>query len=171
MTRLLLVVPSPVHGSTTTLAVFQDQGTAQPVVQQGGEGKAVRRDDPSAAPAPTGTQGGDPKQPASATDPMACFRGDQLWMILAMVAVFYFLLIRPAQKQEKKRRELNNALKRGDRVVMASGIHGEVLSLDNQTVTLKVDRDVKLVFDRATVQRVLGDDSAAAEAAKAEPKK
>lgn len=89
-----------------------------------------------------------------------CFT-QNLPMILAMVAIFYFMLIRPAQKQEKTRKAMMAALKRGDRVVTSAGLHGEVQSVDQSTVTLRVNRDTDLVFDKGAIQRILGDDSTA----------
>ncbi|MCA8941544.1 MAG: preprotein translocase subunit YajC [Planctomycetes bacterium] len=83
-----------------------------------------------------------------------------------MFAIMYFLLIRPQQKQEKKRREMVNALKKGDHVVMNSGLHGVVDSLTENTVEVRVDREVVLTFDRTAIQR-----SGAASGGDAAPKK
>ena len=89
------------------------------------------------------------EQPDSGTN--QCMQ--TLPMILLMVGVFYFLLIRPQQKKEKDRRTLVDALKKGDKVVMNSGLHGVVEQLADKTVTLRVDGDVKLTFDRTAIQR------------------
>ncbi len=97
---------------------------------------------------PNGAPGGAPRQ----QDPMkGCY--ESLPMILLMVGVFYFLLIRPQQKQEKQRKEMVSALKKGDAVVMNSGMHGIVEELTEKTVRVRVDSNVVLMFDRGSIQR------------------
>lgn len=163
MTELLLVVPCSSVGGTRTIATLAEHRTAQPVSLPQ-DGQARRRDDTAAPPtdpgvAPGTSQDGQPPQ-GQTQDPASCL-SQNLPFILAMVAIFYFMLIRPAQKTEKKRRALMAALKKGDRVVTSSGIYGEILSLDQTTASLKVDRDVKLTFDRSAITRIVTDDSAA----------
>ena len=79
----------------------------------------------------------------------------QLVFFAAIFAIFYFLLIRPQQKQKREREEMLRAVKRGDRVVTASGLHGTVASLDDQTVTVRVTEQVRLVFDRSAIGRIV----------------
>ena len=79
----------------------------------------------------------------------------QLLFFAAIFAIFYFLLIRPQQKQKADRQRMVNGLKRGDRVVTTSGIHGTVTALTEQTMTLRVADQVKLDFDRSAVGRVV----------------
>ena len=79
----------------------------------------------------------------------------QLVFFAAIFAIFYFLLIRPQQKQRREREALLAAVKRGDRVVTSSGIHGTVTGLDDTTVTLRVADQVKITFDRAAIGRVV----------------
>ena len=76
----------------------------------------------------------------------------------AIFAIFYFLLIRPQQKQKREREALLAAVKRGDRVVTTSGIHGTVTAIDEQaqTITLRVSDQVRMTFDRSSVGRVEG---------------
>lgn len=79
----------------------------------------------------------------------------QLLFFAAIFAIFYFLLIRPQQKQKADRQRMVDGLKRGDRVVTTSGIHGTVTALTEQTMTLRVADQVKLDFDRSAVGRVV----------------
>jgi preprotein translocase subunit YajC len=79
----------------------------------------------------------------------------QLLFVAAIFAIFYFLLIRPQQKQKADRQRMVDGLKRGDRVVTTSGIHGTVTALTEQTMTLRVADQVKLDFDRSAVGRVV----------------
>ena len=78
-----------------------------------------------------------------------------LVMFGAMFAIFYFLMIRPQQKQKQERERMLKAVKRGDRVVTTSGLHGTVTNLSEQTVTLRVSDQVKLEFDRVAIGRVV----------------
>ncbi|MBI2198541.1 MAG: preprotein translocase subunit YajC [Candidatus Rokubacteria bacterium] len=79
----------------------------------------------------------------------------QLVFFAAIFAIFYFLLIRPQQKQKREREALLRAVKKGDRVVTTSGMHGTVVGLDEHTVTLKVSDQVKLQFDRSAIGRIV----------------
>ena len=78
-----------------------------------------------------------------------------LVMFGAMFAIFYFLMIRPQQKTKQERERMLAAVKRGDRVVTTSGLHGTVTNLSEQTVTLRVGDQVKLEFDRVAIGRVV----------------
>ena len=82
----------------------------------------------------------------------------QVWSILPIVAifaVFYFLLIRPQQKQRRERETMIQAVKKGDRVVTTSGLHATVTNLTEHTVVLRAADGVKLEFDRSAIGRVL----------------
>ncbi|MEG2136353.1 MAG: preprotein translocase subunit YajC, partial [Clostridia bacterium] len=61
-----------------------------------------------------------------------------LLMMVAMVAVFYFLLIRPQRKKDKAVKNMLAALKVGDRVCTIGGIYGSVTGIKDDTVTLVV---------------------------------
>lgn len=78
-----------------------------------------------------------------------------LVMFAAMFAIFYFLMIRPQQKQRQERERMLSAVKRGDRVVTTSGIYGTVTALTDSTVTLRVADQVKLEFERGAIGRVV----------------
>ena len=79
----------------------------------------------------------------------------QLLFFAAIFAIFYFLLIRPQQKQKRDRETMLAAVKKGDRVVTTSGLHGTVVGLNDHLVTLKVADQVRLDFDRSSVARVV----------------
>ena len=76
-------------------------------------------------------------------------------MVASMLAIFYFLLLRPQQKQKQERERMLASMKRGDRVVTTSGMHGTVTALNEQTVVLRVADQVKLEFDRSAIGRVV----------------
>ena len=79
----------------------------------------------------------------------------QLLFFGAIFAIFYFLLIRPQQKQKRERERMLRAVKKGDRVVTSGGLHGTVVALNEQTITLKIADQVRVDFDRGSVGRVV----------------
>jgi preprotein translocase subunit YajC len=80
---------------------------------------------------------------------------NMLLPFIAMAAIFYFIVMRPQQRQKADRERMLNALKKGDRVVTTSGMHGTVTQLNEHTVTLRVGDQVKLEFDRSAVGRIM----------------
>ncbi len=72
-------------------------------------------------------------------------------MLVIMFAIFYFLLIRPQQKRAKQHKELIEALKAGDQVVTAGGIHGKVVAVQDTVVTVEVATGVKIKLNRSSV--------------------
>ena len=75
--------------------------------------------------------------------------------LVLMFVVFYFLLIRPQKKKDKKAKEMLAALKTGDRVCTIGGIYGTITNIKDDTIELSVGRDnVKLVFARWAIRNV-----------------
>jgi preprotein translocase subunit YajC len=68
-----------------------------------------------------------------------------------MFAIFYFLLIRPQQKRAKQHRQLIESLKAGDNVITAGGIHGKIVTVQDDVITLEVDKGVKMKFNRSSI--------------------
>ena len=64
-----------------------------------------------------------------------------LWPLLALIVIFYFLLIRPQKKKEKAVTAMRNALKVGDEIVTIGGICGKVMKVKEETVTISVGAD------------------------------
>ena len=78
----------------------------------------------------------------------------QMLPLLALVGVFYLVLFRPEQKRRREHEQMVAALKRGDRVVMASGIHGRVTGVADKTVSVEIARNVQVEVDRSAIQTV-----------------
>ncbi|MCY4158028.1 MAG: preprotein translocase subunit YajC [Bacteroidetes bacterium] len=76
--------------------------------------------------------------------------------LILIFVVFYFLIIRPQQKREKKRKAMIEAIRKGDRVVTAGGIHGKVHQVeDGATSVLRdVDGGVKLRIEKQSIASV-----------------
>jgi preprotein translocase subunit YajC len=72
-----------------------------------------------------------------------------------IIGIFYFLIIRPQKKKQKETQNMLAALKKGDKVATVGGIRGQVTSVKEQTVTVKVDENTKIEFNKAAVSTVL----------------
>lgn len=75
--------------------------------------------------------------------------------LLFMFAIFYFLLIRPQQKRQKKVKEMHESIQKGDKVITIGGMHGTIDALDEDKVILLVSDNKKLTFDRNAVREVV----------------
>lgn len=73
-----------------------------------------------------------------------------------MIVVMYFFMIRPQIRKQKKEKKFQEALKKGDRVVTTSGIHGRVLELTPDIVTLETSAG-KIRFERNAISNELTD--------------
>ena len=73
---------------------------------------------------------------------------------VAIIAIFYFLIIRPQNKKQKETQKMLSALKKGDKVVTIGGIHGTIQTVKENTVIVKVDTGVKLEFTRSAISAI-----------------
>jgi preprotein translocase subunit YajC len=80
-----------------------------------------------------------------------------LLMFAMIIGIFYFMILRPQQKRQKERQKMLDAVKKGDKVVTAGGLHGTVAGLDEKTVLVQVSDTVKLKFDRTAITSVMGE--------------
>jgi preprotein translocase subunit YajC len=76
-------------------------------------------------------------------------------MFALIIGIFYFLILRPQQKRQKDRQKLLDAVKKGDKVVTAGGLHGTVAGLDDKTVLLQVSENVKMKFERSAISTIV----------------
>lgn len=72
-------------------------------------------------------------------------------MIVAMIAIFYFIMIRPQSKKQKELKRQREAMQKGDRVVTAGGIHGKIRNIKDATILVEVAPGVELEFDKASI--------------------
>ena len=85
--------------------------------------------------------------------------GGAFGMFLPLVIVFiifYFLIFRPQQRQQKIRAQMLTALKRGDEVITNGGVYGKVTDLTDTTVMLQIANNVTIKVDRAQIGTVVG---------------
>lgn len=78
----------------------------------------------------------------------------QMFPLILIFVLFYFVLIRPQQKRQKEHEKLVSSLKTGDKVVTNAGIHGVIANVKDKTVVLKIADNVKVEFDRSAVVTV-----------------
>ena len=71
--------------------------------------------------------------------------------LIAIFIIFYFILIRPQQKQVSRHQEFIRNLKTGDRIVTSGGIHGEIKGLTETTLTLEIADKVRVKVTRSAV--------------------
>lgn len=69
----------------------------------------------------------------------------------AIILVFYFFMIRPQQKKMSDQKKFRESLKRGMNIVTIGGLHGKIISLEDDTVWVEVDKAVKLKFDKTAI--------------------
>ena len=77
--------------------------------------------------------------------------GTSLLMMVAIIAVFYFFMIRPQQKKQKDVQKAREAMKVGDKVVTAGGIHGRIKEIGETWFLVEVADGVKLKFEKISV--------------------
>ncbi|MBD5366274.1 MAG: preprotein translocase subunit YajC [Bacteroides sp.] len=75
-------------------------------------------------------------------------------MMVAIIAIFYFLMIRPQQKKQKEIKKFREGIKAGDKVITAGGIHGKVTSVKEDTFTVQIAPEVTIKIDKGSVYPV-----------------
>lgn len=84
--------------------------------------------------------------------------GASMWIMLILIFVIMWLfMIRPQRKQQKELEKFRNELKKGDKVITAGGIFGTVAEIQDKTVLIKVDGEVKLRVDKNSIVRDASD--------------
>ena len=79
----------------------------------------------------------------------------QIAMLVFIFAIFYFLLIMPQQRRQKKWQAMLGALKTGDRITTSGGLRGTIMSLKDDSIILRVPPDnLKLEVSRGSVASV-----------------
>lgn len=86
-----------------------------------------------------------------ATDPNAGGGYSGFIMIIAMIVIFYFFMIRPQSKKQKEIKKAREAMKKGDKVVTAGGIHGRIKEMTDTIVSLEIAPGVVIKVDKASV--------------------
>ena len=94
--------------------------------------------------------------------------GGMMFPMVAIGLIFYFLILRPQQRQKAAHDDLLKQLKKNDRVATIGGIIGQVVSIssDEKEVVLKVDDNTRIRFRRSAIQTVINDSESSSEPSK-----
>ena len=66
---------------------------------------------------------------------------DSMILLVAMIAVFYFLIIRPENKRKKQAENMRNSLKKGERITTIGGLVGRIVQVNDATVVFETSED------------------------------
>ena len=81
--------------------------------------------------------------------------GSTIMMIVLMIAIFYFLMIRPENKRKKQAEEMRNSLKKGDWLTTIGGVYGRVVGITDRTVVIETSEDrVRVEFLKSAIGQV-----------------
>ena len=75
----------------------------------------------------------------------------QLIPFAAMIGIFYFIVLLPMRKRQKKVQEFQSGLKVGDRVITTSGIYGQVVKLEERSIQIQIADKVRIEVARAAI--------------------
>ena len=81
-----------------------------------------------------------------------------LVQFVLIFVIFYFLLILPQQKRQKQQKALLDGLKKGDKVITASGMWGTVTNLGKTTVTLQIADNTKIKIQKDHISKLRSDE-------------
>jgi len=77
--------------------------------------------------------------------------GGPLFMMVAIIAVFYFFMIRPQMRKQKELKNYREALQKGDKVVTTGGIYGKITGLSEHTVDVEIASGVTIKIDKYAI--------------------
>jgi preprotein translocase subunit YajC len=77
-----------------------------------------------------------------------------LIMFGLIIAIFYFMILRPQQKRQKERQSLLESVKKGDKVVTIGGMHGVIAGLEDKVLLVQVAENVKLKFEKSAIASI-----------------
>ena len=78
-------------------------------------------------------------------------------MIIALIAIFYFFMIAPQQKKQKKINAFRDSLRNGDKVMTAGGIYGRIREVKDNTVILEIADGVRIKIDKNSIYQSMQD--------------
>lgn len=89
---------------------------------------------------------------------------DSIMLIVIMIAVFYFMIIRPENKRKKRAEEMRNSLKKGERVTTIGGMIGRVVQVNDTTIVFETSEDrVRIEIAKWGIQSTESMEQAAAQ--------
>ena len=85
------------------------------------------------------------------------FGGNFLFIMVAMIAIIYFIMIRPEQKRQKERTKMLAALKKGDRILTIGGIYGVITAVKDTSYVIKSGEGAVLEITKSAVQNIIAE--------------
>ena len=76
---------------------------------------------------------------------------------ILIIVVFYFFMIRPQQKKQKELQKFRDNIQKGNHVLTVGGVYGKVYKVDGDKITLEVDENVHIVFDKSAIASSIDD--------------
>lgn len=77
-----------------------------------------------------------------------------LFPLILIFVIFYFLLIRPQKAREKEHQKMLSSLNKNDEVVTTGGIHGVIVNVKDKTIIVRIDDNVKIELEKSCVAYV-----------------
>jgi preprotein translocase subunit YajC len=74
-----------------------------------------------------------------------------LVMFGAIILIMYFLMIRPQQKRQKEHKNMLDSLRKSDKIITASGIHGTITDIDGNVMTIQIADNVKIQIEKTAI--------------------
>lgn len=71
--------------------------------------------------------------------------------LIILFVIFYFLLIRPQQKRAKEHKEMLSKVQKGDNIITSGGIHGRVISVNEDTLTVEIAENTKIKISKDSI--------------------
>ncbi|MDD5128592.1 MAG: preprotein translocase subunit YajC [Candidatus Omnitrophica bacterium] len=75
----------------------------------------------------------------------------QLFPLVLIFGIFYFLLIRPQKQKEKEHQKMLSGINKNDEIVTLGGIHGTIVNVKEKTVILRIDENVKMEIEKSSI--------------------
>jgi preprotein translocase subunit YajC len=75
----------------------------------------------------------------------------QVFLFGSIILIMYFFMIRPQQKKQKETKNFLDSIKKGDTVVTIGGIHGKIYSIEGDTITMELDKGMKLKVEKSAI--------------------
>lgn len=82
--------------------------------------------------------------------------GGTILYLAVFFGIIYFLMIRPQQKQQKQRQQMLDSAKVNDRIITIGGIHGRIVKMKDDTITVRIADKVEIEMEKSAIGRIAG---------------
>ncbi len=77
-----------------------------------------------------------------------------LFPIVMIFLIFYFIMLRPQQKEQKEFKKTIEKLKKNDQIVTIGGVHGTIVNVKEKTFIVRIDDNTRIEIDKSAVSRI-----------------